>query len=89
MANIPAMDDDEKIRDLLYMMLRRKGPYVLTADYGQRSCDAFRRERPHGMVLHFKMPDMDGLPVLMETLAINSLAPVVRLMGAGTAERKQ
>ena len=34
MANILAVDDDEKIRGLLHVMLRRKGHHVITASSG-------------------------------------------------------
>ncbi|MGH2361777.1 MAG: response regulator [bacterium] len=41
------------------------------------------------MILDFKMPDMDGLAVLLEILAINPLAPVIILKGVGTQQGKQ
>jgi DNA-binding response OmpR family regulator len=44
MANILAVDDDEKIRELLSTFLRRKGHHVLTAGHGQKGIDVFRRE---------------------------------------------
>jgi CheY-like chemotaxis protein len=44
MANILAVDDDEKIRELLSTLLRRKGHHVLTAGHGQKGIDVFRRE---------------------------------------------
>jgi CheY-like chemotaxis protein len=35
MATILAVDDDEKIRELLSTLLRRKGHHVLSASHGQ------------------------------------------------------
>ena len=89
MANILAVDDDEKIRELLSTLLKRKGHHVLTADHGQKGIDVFRRERPDVTILDFEMPGMDGLAVLTEIRAIDPQAPVIMLTGAGTEERKQ
>lgn len=89
MANILAVDDDEKIRGLLHVMLRRKGHHVVTAGYGQKGIELFRRERPHVTILDFEMPDMDGLAVLREIRAVDPKAPVIMLTGAGTAEREK
>jgi DNA-binding response OmpR family regulator len=89
MANILAVDDDEKIRSLLHVMLRRKGHHVLTASYGQKGIEMFRRERPHVTILDFEMPDMDGLAVLREIRAVDPKAPVIMLTGAGTDEREK
>lgn len=84
MANILAVDDDEKIRELLSTVLRRKGHRVFTADHGQKGIDVFRRERPHVTILDFEMPDMDGLAVLRQIREIDPSAPVIMLTGAGT-----
>jgi len=89
MANILAVDDDEKIRELLHVMLRRKGHHVITASSGQKGLELFRRERPHVTILDFELPDRDGLAVLREIRAVDPRAPVIMLTGAGTDERKQ
>jgi DNA-binding response OmpR family regulator len=89
MANILAVDDDEKIRDLLSTLLRRKGHHVLTASHGQKGIDVFRRERPDVTILDFEMPDMDGLAVLRQIREIDPRAPVIMLTGAGTEAREK
>lgn len=89
MATILAIDDDEKIRSLLHVMLRRKGHHVLTADCGQKGLEVFRREKPQVTILDFEMPDVDGLGVLREIRAVSPKAPVIMLTGAGTAERER
>jgi DNA-binding response OmpR family regulator len=53
MINTLAVDDDEKIRDPLSTILRRKGHHVLTAGQGQKGFDVFRRERFHVTILDF------------------------------------
>lgn len=89
MATILAVDDDEKIRELLSTVLRRKGHRVLTADDGQKGIDVFRREQPHVTILDFEMPDMDGLAVLRQIRQIDPRAPVIMLTGAGTEAREK
>lgn len=89
MATILAVDDDEKIRELLSTVLRRKGHRVLTADDGQKGIDVFRRERPHVTILDFEMPHMDGLAVLRQIREIDPRAPVIMLTGAGTEDREK
>ena len=89
MANILAVDDDEKVRELLHVMLRRKGHHVTTASSGQRGIDLFRRERPQVTILDFEMPDMDGLAVLREIRKVDPQAPVIMLTGAGSVEREK
>lgn len=89
MATILAVDDDEKIRELLSTVLRRKGHRVLTADHGQKGIDVYRRERPHATILDFEMPDMDGLAVLRQIREIDPRAPVIMLTGAGTEAREK
>jgi DNA-binding response OmpR family regulator len=89
MATILAVDDDEKIRELLSTLLRRKGHHVLTASHGQKGIEVFRRERPHVTILDFEMPDMDGLAVLRQIREIDPRAPVIMLTGAGTEAREK
>lgn len=89
MAHILAVDDDEKIGELLRVMLRRKGHQVMTANTGQQGIACFRRERPQVTILDFEMPDMDGLAVLRAIREVDSQASVIMLTGAGTDERKQ
>ena len=89
MANILAVDDDGKIRELLRVMLGRKGHQVMTASDGHKGIDLFRRERPHVTILDFEMPDMDGLAVLRAIRTVDPQAPVIMLTGAGSAEREK
>ena len=89
MANILVVDDDDKIRELLSTLLRRKGHHVLTADHGQKGIDVFRRERPHVTILDFEMPDIDGLEVLRQIRAIDPHAPVIMLTGVATEAREK
>jgi DNA-binding response OmpR family regulator len=89
MANILAVDDDGKIRELLSVLLRRKGHKVTTASDGQKGIDLFRQDRPHVTILDFEMPGMDGLAVLRAIRAVDAQAPVIMLTGTGSVEREK
>ena len=71
------MDDDEKIRDLLSTILRRRGRHVLTASHGQKDMAVFRRERSHVTILGLEMPNEDGLAVLRSIRELIPALPVL------------
>jgi len=89
MAKILVIDDEQSIRNLLDILLRRKGYDVVLADSGRKGLDLFRRERPDVIVLDLKMPEMDGLTVLRQIRILDPKKPVIVLTGAGTAEAEQ
>ena len=89
MAKILVIDDEQGIRNLLDMLLRRKGYDVVVAESGQKGLELFRRERPDVIVLDLKMPEMDGLTVLRQIQNLDPRKPVIVLTGAGTAEAEQ
>jgi two-component system, chemotaxis family, chemotaxis protein CheY len=89
MAKVLVIDDEQGIRDLLDMLLRRKGYDVIVAESGQKGLECFRRERPDVLVLDLKMPEMDGLTVLRQIRSLDPIMPVIILTGAGTPETEQ
>src|SRR5882724_9036787 len=89
MSKILVIDDEPGIRDLLDILLRRKGYDVIVAESGQKGLECFRRERPDVLVLDLKMPGMDGLTVLQQVRSLDPKTPVIILTGAGTAETEQ
>jgi CheY-like chemotaxis protein len=89
MAKILVIDDEEGIRNLLDILLHRKGHVVTLAPNGQKGLELYRRERPDVVVLDLKMPIMNGLSVLQELRKLNRTQPVIILTGAGTPEIEQ
>ena len=78
-----AVDDDEAIRTLLDVGLRRAGYKVLAADSG-RSMDAILRDHAVDLiVLDTMMPEEDGLSIC-KRLTIAKGPPVIMLSAAGT-----
>mgnify|MGYP001201144637 CR=1 FL=1 len=89
MIKILVIDDEQGIRDLLDLLLSRKGYDVVVAENGREGLKAVRRERPDVVVLDLKMPGMDGLTVLQEIRNLDPNKRVIILTGAGTAEAEQ
>jgi DNA-binding NtrC family response regulator len=89
MVKILVIDDEESIRELLDILLRRKGYDVVLAANGQKGLEVFRRERPDVVILDLKMPGMNGLAVLQELHRLHTTQPVIILTGAGKPEMEQ
>jgi DNA-binding response OmpR family regulator len=89
MTKVLVIDDEQGIRDLLDVLLRRKGYDVILAANGQKGLELFRRERPDVIVLDLKMPEMDGLTVLQEVRRFDPRQLVIILTGAGTPDAEQ
>jgi DNA-binding NtrC family response regulator len=89
MIKILVIDDEPGIRDLLDVLLRRKGYDVVVAENGREGLKVFRRECPAVVVLDLKMPVMDGLAVLQELRRLDPTKPVIILTGAGTPEAEE
>ncbi|MGH2361769.1 MAG: response regulator [bacterium] len=86
MATILTVDDDEKIRALLEVVLTRRGHHVLTASSALEAMEVFRRERPLVTILDLQLPDMNGLSVLQQIRALDPAVCVIILTGANTAQ---
>ena len=86
MATILTVDDDEKIRALLQVVLTRRGHHVVTASSGSEAMEVFQRQRPHVTILDLQMSDMNGLSVLQQLREWDSAALVIILTGVDTAQ---
>jgi DNA-binding NtrC family response regulator len=89
MAKILVIDDEPGIRNLLDVLLSRKGYEVVLADHGTKGLELFRREHPDAVVLDLKMPEMSGITVLQHLRRADQKLPVIVLTGAGTPETEQ
>ena len=89
MPKLLVIDDEPGIRDLLDVLLSRKGYAVVLADGGRKGLELFRREHPDAVILDLKMPEMDGLTVLKQLREADPALPVIVLTGAGTPETER
>lgn len=79
------VDDEEVIRDLFGIQLRREGYAVSTAGSAQQAVDLLAAERIDLVLLDMKLPDMSGLVLLQklrQTYSILDL-PIIIISGAG------
>ncbi len=58
-----AIDDDPAMTDLLSLLLKTHGYYVLTANTGELGVSLSRKETPDVIIIDLMMPGMDGWQV--------------------------
>src|SRR5262245_41330622 len=63
-ARILVVDDEQSLRELLAIVLRREGYEVLLADNGRAAVDLIERETVDVLISDINMPDMSGVEVL-------------------------
>ncbi|MBI5492296.1 MAG: sigma-54-dependent Fis family transcriptional regulator [Deltaproteobacteria bacterium] len=83
MSKVLIVDDESDIRYILSELLRKKGFSTLEASDGPSAIAAFRKERPHAVLLDHKMPGMDGFTVFLEFKKIDPSVPVIFLTAYG------
>ena len=77
MKNILLIDDDRNILSTLEIHLENLGFRVIKADTGRDGIRLCEKEKPGLVFLDLKLPDMDGLSVLEEILALGLKTDVV------------
>jgi PAS domain S-box-containing protein len=63
---ILVVEDDEDARELIAMVLRRRGAETVTVGSADEALDAFRRERFDALVSDIGMPERDGYSLVIE-----------------------
>ena len=77
-------DDEEDIRSLVALRLRRAGYDVVTAADGEEALRLARQTKPDLLILDVSMPVMDGLTVCRELQGQGAAAPPVIFLTART-----
>ncbi len=86
MAYILVVDDEEKIRKILKVMLSLKGHKVEEADNGLQALSLIK-ENPYDLVIaDIKMPEMDGLELLEKIKELDYPVPVVFITAYATVD---
>ena len=86
MAHILVVDDEDKIRHLLSMMLERKGH---TTDQAANGAVALEKLNSSGFDMVFsdlRMPEIDGRELIVKMKAANIAAPVVFITAFATVD---
>lgn len=86
MAQILVIDDDRPIRSTLTEILEFEKFKVSTAEDGKQGLEKIKAEAFDLVLCDIKMPKMDGIEVLEQSLAAKPDLPVVMISGHGTIE---
>ncbi|MDL1972569.1 MAG: sigma-54 dependent transcriptional regulator [Deltaproteobacteria bacterium] len=83
MSKVLFIDDEEGIRKIFSILLRKEGYQVFTAKSGEEGLKIFEQEMPPIVITDIKMPGMDGIEVLKRVKEINPEAEVIIITGYG------
>lgn len=75
------VDDDEAVSDSLQLFLQAAGLNTVTYSSAQDFLDAYRHEHAGCLLLDIHMPDMSGLHLQQELLAVGSTLPIIFVTG--------
>jgi two-component system response regulator VicR len=85
-VKILAVDDEDDVRRLIQIKLKKEGFEVLTATNGLEGLETARAEHPDVVLLDVMMPKMDGYTAAAKIKAEVSPAPIVIMLTAKGAE---
>lgn len=80
------IDDEEHMCWALERGLRQEGYQVFTAIRGSQGLDIIRKETPSLVILDLKMPEMNGLEVLIKAKDILPKLPIIMITAHGTID---
>ena len=83
MPKVLFIDDEEGIRKVFSILLKREGYQVYTAESSERGLEIFRQEIPPIVLTDIKMPGMNGIEVLKRVKEINPDTEVIIVTGYG------
>jgi diguanylate cyclase (GGDEF)-like protein len=83
---ILVVDDDEDLRSLLTLTMRREGWEVVAAGSGREALEVVRERRPAAVLVDFQLPDMNGLELIHAARAIDEGLPCVAVTGQGSEQ---
>lgn len=86
MNKILVIDDEEHMCWALEKGLRQEGYQVLTATRSKQGLELLRKEIPSLVILDLKMPEMDGLEVLVKAKDLMPKLPVIMITAHGTID---
>ena len=83
MSKVLFIDDEEGIRKIFSILLRKEGYQVFTAKSGEEGLKIFEQEMPPIVITDIKMPGIDGIGVLKRVKEINPETEVIIITGYG------
>src|SRR5512144_3292671 len=86
MCKILVVDDEQRLRDFLAIMLKKEGHDVVTAENGTHALNAVQSEIFDLVISDMKMPGIDGIGVLKSVKEISPETVVIMITAYATAE---
>ncbi|ABO50519.1 two component, sigma54 specific, transcriptional regulator, Fis family [Desulforamulus reducens MI-1] len=83
---ILVIDDEEHMCWALEKGLMQEGYQVFTSTRGKHGLDIIRKETPSLVILDLKMPEMDGLEVLVKAKDLMPKLPIIMITAHGTID---
>jgi DNA-binding response OmpR family regulator len=88
MAKILVVDDEPTFCDVVGSMLKEQGHEVVTAHNGNQAIALFKSQHPQFTLLDLRMPEMDGIEVLVQIRQLDPTAPVM-IVTAWSSDEKE
>jgi len=86
MADLLIVDDEDKMRNLLSMMLERKGFRVDQAVHGRHALERLEKREYDLVISDIKMPEMDGKALIRAMRKQKILTPVIFITAFATID---
>ena len=83
---ILVVDDEPKMRRVLEIMLQKMGHEVVSAGNGVEALQCIEKGAVDLVITDLRMPEMDGIELLTELRARETLTPVIVITAYGTIE---
>ncbi|MFH1228602.1 MAG: response regulator [Planctomycetota bacterium] len=83
---ILVVDDDAKIRELLFQLLSKVSYQVVTSPTGFAALESLKDDRPDLIIMDERMLGMDGLEILRKIRLFDKEIPIIMLTGHASAE---
>ena len=84
--NILVVDDEESMRSVLSILLRKEGNDVTSCEDGAEAIAALHNSRFDMVITDLKMPGVSGIEVLRSAKSVNPAVPVVMITAFASAE---
>ena len=86
MSRILVVDDEESMRQLLEIALRKEGYRLTLAESGKKATEIFDKSSYDLVISDIKMPDMSGVEVLRHIKETDPTVPVIMITAYASAE---
>jgi two-component system response regulator AtoC len=83
---ILVVDDDEKILFAFKQVFKKEGYACVVAKNGPEALERMISDKPEMIFMDIAMPGLDGLEILQQMKARNTLVPVVMITGHGSMQ---